>query len=389
MAERTDELNDYTRNTTGASSYPSDTLNRVGAPDVDDEMLDELDDTSADTIVVVEAEIVDTGEFTEAEIQQTRDQMGQTIDAIQDKLRPSTLAQQAKDAISDVAGHAKDTLSDVTQTAVNKVVDEAKGAYHGVVDPVKETVGNAVDSAKDATMSLYQVVRQNPIPLGMAAVGLFWLYRNMRGKPSYTGYNRTIFTPDANMEPTDPSMTDRISDKASLMKDQAGQVVSSIQDKASGLVDKAQDKFGQVSDKAQQTFGQVSDKAQQTFGVVSDKARQSVISGKESLQSAQQENPLMIGAVALLAGAMIGMMLPSTDVENRFMGESRDRFAGSVSDKAHDLKDKVGTVAQQVMTSAKDTAKQEAQNQGLMPQQGEDSQQQSPGASVNEVMGVG
>jgi ElaB/YqjD/DUF883 family membrane-anchored ribosome-binding protein len=378
-----------------AEIYPNDSMNRVGPPDADDEMYDPLEETNASTVIVTEVDpYVDQADFedvSQADIDQTRAEMGQTIDAIQDKLRPQTLAQQAKDAISQVGSHAKDTLSDVTHTAVRNVVDEAKGAYHGVMDPVKDTVGGAVDSAKGATMSLYQVLRDNPIPIGMAAIGIFWFYRNMRGRQPSGSYNPTIFTPQSSVDQS-PSMSDQVSGMASQMKDQAGQMMGTMQDKMSDMKGAAQDKIGQIGDKAQQTFGQVSDKAQQTFSQVSDKAQQKMRGGVDNVQRFQQENPLMLGAMALLAGAVIGMMLPSTDVENRMMGNTRDRFADKMTDKAQDLKEKVGNVAQQVMGTAKDTAVQEAKNQGLMSPQSDQPappDQETSSASVNEIMGVG
>jgi len=39
-----------------------------------------------------------------------------------------------------------------------------------------------------------------------------------------------------------------------------------------------------------------------------------------------EQNPLAVGALALVAGVGVGMLLPSSQRENRLLGETRDRL---------------------------------------------------------------
>jgi hypothetical protein len=48
------------------------------------------------------------------------------------------------------------------------------------------------------------------------------------------------------------------------------------------------------------------------------------------------DNPLALGAVALVAGAIIGMMLPRTEVEDSYLGETRDNVVESAREMAQD-----------------------------------------------------
>ena len=78
-----------------------------------------------------------------------------------------------------------------------------------------------------------------------------------------------------------------------------------------------------------------------------------------------EENPLAVGAVALALGAAVGMAIPTTRVENKWMGETRDNLLQQAKDTAGDAVEKVQEVAGQVAGQVTETVKTEAKNQGL------------------------
>ncbi len=49
------------------------------------------------------------------------------------------------------------------------------------------------------------------------------------------------------------------------------------------------------------------------------------------------EQPLMLGALGLAAGAIIGALLPTTEQEGHFLGEARDKTLKNVADKSRAL----------------------------------------------------
>lgn len=99
-----------------------------------------------------------------------------------------------------------------------------------------------------------------------------------------------------------------------------------------------------------------------------------------------QQNPLALGFIALVLGALIGALIPETSQENDLMGATRDQFADKTQGAVEDLAHKVGVVAGAAQTAAhdalgkaqdaaKDAAKQafdqvkeEAKHQGLVPE---------------------
>jgi len=70
-----------------------------------------------------------------------------------------------------------------------------------------------------------------------------------------------------------------------------------------------------------------------------------------------QSNPMVLGAVALAAGALIGTLLPSTDVEDTYMGETRDTLVDSARDIAEDK-------VQELSKAVRDVAQPEASTPG-------------------------
>ena len=101
------------------------------------------------------------------------------------------------------------------------------------------------------------------------------------------------------------------------------------------------------------------------------------------LERTIQDNPLALGLVALVLGALIGLLLPETDQENVILGPKRDQLAQQAHDTVKDLTQKVTVVAQTAQGAAQDalgkasdaakdaltgalgTVKEEAQHQGL------------------------
>jgi len=139
-------------------------------PDADDDV-DVLVDDAADNDVTTAYEAADDTddvEATRAQIEQTRAEMSETIDAIKEKLNPEVLVQQAKDSVREATiGRA--------QEAVSNAVDTARVAV--------QSVG---DRARGASANMWETIRENPVPVALAGLGLGWLYMNVRRQPGHS-----------------------------------------------------------------------------------------------------------------------------------------------------------------------------------------------------------
>jgi hypothetical protein len=69
---------------------------------------------------------------------------------------------------------------------------------------------------------------------------------------------------------------------------------------------------------------------------------------RNQFQRLLHENPLMVGAAAVVVGCAVGMALPETERENEWLGETRD----NVVEKAQDAARNVATRAQEAVSEA-------------------------------------
>jgi hypothetical protein len=73
---------------------------------------------------------------------------------------------------------------------------------------------------------------------------------------------------------------------------------------------------------------------------------------QNQLQRMVEENPLLIGAGALMLGAAFGMAIPETETENELMGEARDNIMERAREAARDAASEVQNVAGTVAEAA-------------------------------------
>lgn len=75
-------------------------------------------------------------------------------------------------------------------------------------------------------------------------------------------------------------------------------------------------------------------------------------------------HPLIVGAGALALGVAVGMMLPSTRQEDRWLGEASDRM----KERTREAAGKVGDVAKTSFKEARDTAQSEMEQRHMDPE---------------------
>ena len=69
---------------------------------------------------------------------------------------------------------------------------------------------------------------------------------------------------------------------------------------------------------------------------VSRRARDLSRTTQNRLGQTMRDNPMAVGAVALAAGALIGTLMPRTEVEDTYLGETRDTVVDSAREIAED-----------------------------------------------------
>jgi ElaB/YqjD/DUF883 family membrane-anchored ribosome-binding protein len=139
-------------------------------------------------------------------------------------------------------------------------------------------------------------------------------------------------------------VTDSASDMVSGVRDQVGD----LGNKASELARSYSESLAGVADDAQQALRERS----QQFA---DSARSSA---QSSVSFVLEDQPLLLAAIGLAAGATLGAILPSTPQENRLMGETRDKVAELASEAAKQKIDELGDAAGEAAERLKNAVKE-------------------------------
>jgi ElaB/YqjD/DUF883 family membrane-anchored ribosome-binding protein len=250
------------------------------------------------------------------DIAATRQQIGQTLDALQSRLTPQHLLAEARDTVMDTTREKVEQAGQIAQATV-------------------KSAGDAITTT----------LAENPIIGAVVGAGLSWFATMGR-----SGGNAMD---NQSQNPLDATVH--------RVQDTAGQVATTAQQIGSQVAGQAQQIGSQIAGQAQQVGGQVADQAQQLTTQVQQQAQQAT----SWLQHTYEENPLLVGAVAVAAGLAIGMAIPETPQENRLMGETRDQLVQKAQHVAQDTVHKVQAVTQEAAQAAKQAASQEAHNQGL------------------------
>jgi ElaB/YqjD/DUF883 family membrane-anchored ribosome-binding protein len=287
----------------------------------------------------------------EREVEMTRARLTGTVEELKDRVSPGQIAEQAMDWVRGSGG--------------------------------KEFLGNLGTS-----------VRDNPVPVLLIAAGIGWLAfggragarsydedwsgrtRHMpagQGRSDYVGgayagesYGSTSGDPAYRVGsyPDDqPSLTERAGEMASDLREQAGDAASRVgdaaRDAASRVGEAAGGAWEATRDTARQAAERVSgagryaaDSASQAWRSAGDTAhdlgRRAADAGymaQRRVSDVFEQQPLLMGAVGLALGAAIGALLPSTEAEDRLMGETRDEVAARAAELAGDAYEKAREAA--------------------------------------------
>lgn len=284
------------------------------------------------------AEITDTtvnrgSDEIRADIERTRAEMDSTFDALDQKLTPGQL-------LSEVWRYTKG--------------------------------GSSIGASK-----LWQLAREHPLPATMIGVGIGWLFveRSRSGDGAdrsyraygYTGegasgYGRYSDNYDVDYRSSyDEDLEEgRLSSAVGAVKDATGHAVDTVKDAAST----AREKVGDLADTVKDRASDLSDEARQRAVQLKNKARYQTRKAKTGFWQMMEENPLAIGAAALTLGVIAGFSLPSTDKEDELLGERRDHLLERAKETGQEVLEKGKHVAE----AAVDKVKQEAEAQGLTPE---------------------
>jgi hypothetical protein len=216
------------------------------------------------------------------EIEEVRADMADTVEAIEEKLRPSAVVARAKERVKDAAAARVQAFTDAAGDTVRAAGSAAQ---------------RAAARTRDNAGGMMGMMRDNPVPAALIAVGAGWLLANAR-------------------------RGDR----------------------------------GEHDDIGEEYWRELRTHSAARRGFDMSSVRRSGHEVQSQLHRMTSENPLLVGAGALLIGAAFGLALPETERENELMGDARDSLvdraqqvasdaAGRLKEQATGVADAAGRVA--------------------------------------------
>lgn len=299
----------------------------------------------------------------------------------------------------EVKDHLKDDLGRELSEAKHMVTDEFTHARHAVreatVGRVEHMVHDARESVTEAGTSVLDTIKANPIPAALIGVGIGWLIfsgrsnrsdaaaqRMSRYRRDNYGYGGGYGYAEGRGEYRSDAGSGELGGPRRMLRDgrrmasnamhAAGEGVSNVghrvQDGATHLAEGAQGAVrgaaGTVGHLAEDVGHRAADLAHGARDAAvhfADDARvrgrrvvrgagRQIMRAERTVESTMRENPLALGAVAIAIGAAIGLSLPHTEIEDGWMGETKERlihkaedFAGNAIQQAEQA---VGQLAQ-------------------------------------------
>jgi len=267
------------------------------------------------------------------EIRQTEAEMAATLVAIEEKLKPSYLLDQAKEKIMESVLRRSEAMMEATGSKISDV-------------------GGAIR----------QKVENNPIPVTLLGLGLGWLMVDawkrreerhgwMGGR--YYGGDREEALQEYHESELYP--TDRSAPQPEHVG-QAGHVAKETSDKPHrGYSARVEQKMRHYGQEAQHQVGELKERAHHLSGEARYQYRRARLTFSQMIQ----EHPLVLGAAALAAGALAGLLIPETHREHEWMGEARETFLKKGAQLGRELKEKAVNVAREAGRAAADEAEKQ------------------------------
>jgi hypothetical protein len=163
--------------------------------------------------------------------------------------------------------------------------------------------------------SLGRSIKDNPMPVLLTATGIGWMMFGPSQSRSEARYNRYAYDEaDEGAEGMMAKMSDTMQSGATATRQQLAKTTET-----------AKETVSRTTDKVKETAGRATDTLRDTVSETADYAQAQANQARDRFNTLLEEQPLILGAVGLAVGAIIGAAFPSTEQEDRLVGEIRDK----------------------------------------------------------------
>jgi hypothetical protein len=223
---------------------------------------------------------------------------------------------------------------------VEREVEASRGELDRTVEALKDkmTPGELFDEASRAMggagrqviSKLVEQAKENPMPLAVMGLGLAWLMTST-SRP----YEPRSFASSASSGPG------------------LGEKVREVGHKATDALFSAKEKLGDAVTSAGEAGRSAAHDLGSATGAAAGRAETYGRQAGRGFMDMLEREPLLIGGLAVAVGAAIGAALPSTEAEDRIVGEARDRLVEKGREAMQEGLEKAEEVAQAAYSGAK------------------------------------
>ena len=253
-----------------------------------------------------------------------------------------------------------------------------------------QIVDQAIDYARDAggggdwMRNLGRQLADNPLPVALMGAGLAWMMTAQRR----AGETRTAGTKDGSVDTTEPASINDAIDRTAAMAsqfektkrtvkrktksasdatpdayanysdiesgaDETGAVASSMPAKAAELAGNVYERAGDAVERAKETTAEAYERARDA----ARRSASSAVEGTRGLTRFMREEPMVLAGLGIALGALVGALLPATEIENRAMGEASDALKRDAKEAAREQWERGKDLAEDGWDEAKEAAR--------------------------------
>jgi ElaB/YqjD/DUF883 family membrane-anchored ribosome-binding protein len=250
----------------------------------------------------------------EREIEQTRSAISADLKALGEKLSPEHVKEGARDVLHEAKESAREVLRDAKEAAA----DSFRQAKEQALGAVSETVGELKDEARRIAHATSEFATSNAVPLALLGLGAGWLMfsvRRQQRQPRSFEWDQTR------------SSAASQSRRRGTFHAEPDGPVALLEHKVGSLSERTLSKAHDAGEKALHMSENSS------YGAMRHSQR-----SRQGVMTFARDNPLAVGAVCVAVGVGVGLLLPNTDVENKWMGEARDELLRETKEAAGELR---------------------------------------------------
>jgi hypothetical protein len=172
---------------------------------------------------------------------------------------------------------------------------------------------------------LMDAARRKPEALLLLAAGCALLMRTSR-RPGDSAPSRVAMG-DPGHDGREPTRATSMSSGPSRLREGFNETAETAADYASDLKDKVTDVASGYAATIADTVSDYADNARRNLSTGSDRVMSQAHTTYQTASGAIREQPIMIAALGLVAGAAVAALLPATEVETRTLGAAHDAIA--------------------------------------------------------------